>query len=262
MPKLLLAAMLLVVSTAASAASLTETVDRTFNVRPGATVTLKNVNGRITVKAWDQPRVKVVAVKEVEADRDELKKVMQALRVEFVERDGGLSINTRYPNEDRKVSSLFDWMFGDHVEAEVQYDLMVPRTMNVDVTNTNGSIRLSDVTGKHELDTTNGKIEVSRCSGSLDASTTNGSITAELQQVTKGQPLSFSTTNGRIEVAVPANLAVDVDAGTTNGSIKTELPVATTKIGSNSLRGSINGGGTPLRMRTTNGGISIRSLSK
>lgn len=262
MRKLFLAAMLLIVSTAASAASLTETVDRTFNVRPGANVTLKNVNGRITVKAWDQPRVKVVAVKEVEAGRDELKKVMQELRVEFVERDGGLSINTRYPNEDRKVASLFDWMFGDHVEAEVQYDLLVPRTMNVDVTNTNGSIRLSDVTGKHELDTTNGKIEVSRCAGSLDASTTNGSITAELQQVAKGQPLSFSTTNGRIEVAVPANLAVDVDAGTTNGSIHSDLPVTTTKIGSNSLRGSINGGGTPLRMRTTNGGISIRSLSK
>ena len=261
MRKFFLTAMLLIVSTAASAASLTETVDRTFNVRPGANVTLKNVNGRITVKAWDQPRVKVVAVKEVEADRDDVKNAMKELRVEFVERDGGLSINTRYPNEDRKAASIFDWMFGDHVQAEVQYDLMVPRTMNVDVTNTNGSIHLSDVTGKHELDTTNGKIEVTRCAGSLDASTTNGSITAELQKVAKGQPLSFSTTNGRIEVAVPANLAVDVDAGTTNGSIKTDLPVATTKIGSNSLRGSINGGGTPLRMRTTNGGISIRSLS-
>lgn len=262
MRKLVLAAMLLAVSTAASAASLTETVDRTFNVRPGASVTLKNVNGRITVKAWDQPRVKVVAVKEVDADRDDLKNAMKELRVEFVERDGGLSINTRYPNEDRKAASIFDWMFGDRIQAEVQYDLMVPRTMNVDVTNTNGSIRLSDVTGRHELDTTNGKIEVSRCGGSLDASTTNGSITAELQNVAKGQPLSFSTTNGRIEVTVPANLAVDVDAGTTNGSIHSDLPVTTTKIGSNSLRGSINGGGTPLRMRTTNGGISIRSLSK
>jgi len=261
MRKLFLTAMLLVVATAASAASLTETIDRTFNVRPGANVTLTNVNGRITVKAWDQPRVKVVAVKEVDADRDDLKDAMKALRVEFQERDGGLTIITRYPNEDRKVASIFDWMFGDHVQAEVQYDLMVPRTMNVDVSNTNGSIRLSDVTGKHDLDTTNGKIEVSRCSGSLEASTTNGSITAELQKVVKGQPLRLSTTNGRIEIAVPADLAVDVDAGTTNGSIHTDLPVATTRIGSNSLRGSINGGGTPLRMRTTNGGISIRTLS-
>jgi hypothetical protein len=63
-------------------------------------------------------------------------------------------------------------------------------------------------------------------------------------------------------VVVPANIAADVDAGTTNGSIKTDLPISTTRVDRNSLRGSINGGGTPLRMRTTNGGIAIRTLGK
>ena len=262
MRKLFLTATLLVLAGAAEAASLTEKIDRTFDVRPGANVQLTNVNGRITVKAWDQPRVKVVALKEVETSRDQLKEAMKALRVEFQQRDGGLTVITHYPKEGRGFTSIFDWIMDDRVEAEVEYELMVPRTMNVDVSNTNGSIRLSDVSGKHDLDTTNGKIEVTRCAGSLDASTTNGAITAELQKVTKGQPLRFSTTNGRIEVAVPADLAVDVDAGTTNGSIHTDLPISTTKVGSNSLRGAINGGGTPLRMRTTNGGISIRSLGK
>ena len=262
MRKLFLTAMLLILATSASAASLKSTVDRTFDVRPGATLNLKNVNGRITVKAWDQPKIKVVALKEVETSKDQLQEAMKALRIEFQQRDGGLTVITHYPKEDEHFSSIFDWLTGDRVEAEVEYDLMVPRTMNVDVSNTNGSIHLSDVTGQHDLDTTNGKIEVTRCAGSLEASTTNGAISAELQKVTKGQPLRLSTTNGRIEIAVPADLAVDVDAGTTNGAIHTDIPVSTTKIGSNSLRGSINGGGTPLRMRTTNGGISIRKLGK
>lgn len=262
MRKLFLSGLLLFLTVSAGAATLKETVDRTFDVRPGADVVLTNVNGRITVKAWDQPRVKVVALKEVQTSRDQLKDAMKALRVEMQPRNGGLSIVTHYPKEGQGFSSIFDWILDDRVQAEVEYELMVPRTMNVEVTNTNGSIHVTEVAGKHDLDTTNGKIVVTRCAGSLEASTTNGSISAELRQVAKGQPLRFETTNGRIEISVPQNLAVDLDAGTTNGSIDTDLPVATTKIGRNSLRGTINGGGTPLRMRTTNGGIAIRALGK
>jgi DUF4097 and DUF4098 domain-containing protein YvlB len=257
MRKLLLSAVLVLFAHVASAATSRQTIDKTFDVRPGATVQLTNVNGRVTVKAWDQPRVKVVAVKQVEASRDQLQKAMNELQVEIQPRDGGLVINTRYPDEG---TQLFDWLFGDDINAQVTYDVTVPRNMNVDVENTNGGIYLSDVTGKHELDTTNGKISVERCSGSLDASTTNGGIEAELTRVSKGTPMRFETTNGRIVVAVPADFAADIDAATTNGSIRTDLPVATRRAGDNSLRGTINGGGTSLRMRTTNGGISLKTL--
>ena len=80
---LLMAALTLVVATAASAASLTQTIDKTFDVKPGASVKLTNVNGRITITAWDQPRVKVVAVKKVEADRDDVQQAMKELRVDL-----------------------------------------------------------------------------------------------------------------------------------------------------------------------------------
>jgi DUF4097 and DUF4098 domain-containing protein YvlB len=257
MRKLLVTATFLL-ATAASAAEMKETIDRTFDVRAGANVVLSNVNGRITVTSWDQPRVRVIAKKEVDGDRDQLKKALADLRVEMQQKDGGLVITTHYPKEAHGISSIFDWFTGNDIDAEVQYDVTVPRTMNVDVSNTNGGIHLSDVTGTLELDTTNGKIEVSRCAGSLDASTTNGSIHAELLKISKGQPLRFETTNGRIEVAVPANAAADIDAATTNGPITSDLPVATTRTSSNSLRGTINGGGTTLHLRTTNGGITIR----
>ena len=258
MRKLLLSAVLVLFAHVASAATLKQTIDKTFDVRPGANVQLTNVNGRVTIKAWDQPRVKVVALKEVETDRDQLQKAMSDLRVEFQQREGGLVITTRYPNEGSH--SIFDWILGNDIDAQVTYDVTVPRNMNVNVENTNGGIYLSDVTGKHELDTTNGKISVARCAGSLDASTTNGGIEAELTRVAKGQPMRFETTNGRIEVSVPADFAADIDASTTNGSIKTDLPIATKSMGDNSLRGTINGGGTRLVLRTTNGGIALKTL--
>jgi DUF4097 and DUF4098 domain-containing protein YvlB len=257
--KLFLTALTFLVATTLSGATRTETIDRTFDVRPGATVKLSNTNGRVAVSAWDQPRVKVVALKKVEADSSDIAEALKELRVDIQPQNGGLVIDTHYPRRGEGITSIFDWLSGDRVQAQVTYELTVPRSMNVDVTNTNGAIHLSGVTGTHELDTTNGKIEVARCAGSLDASTTNGSIHAELTKVSKGQPLRFETTNGRIELELPADLAVDVDAATPNGDIDSELPVSTTRTSRNSLRGSINGGGTSLRMRTTNGGIAIRS---
>lgn len=259
MRKLLLAATLLLAVTA-GAAELSETIDRTFDVRAGAEFVLSNVNGRITINSWDQPKVRVIAHKEVDGDRSELKQALAELRVDMQPRNGGLIVTTHYPKESNGVGSILDWLSGDDIDANVRYEVTVPRSMNVDVTNTNGGIYLTNVAGKHELDTTNGKIEVKRCAGSLDASTTNGGINAELVRLAQGQPLRFETTNGRIELALPAGTAADLDAATTNGSIDSDIPVSTTRTGSNSLRGTINGGGTSLRMRTTNGGISIKSV--
>ena len=261
MKKLILSLALLLAATAATAGEMKETIDKTFDVRPGASVKLSNVNGRITIDSWDQPRVHVVAVKEAHGDRDELAKYMKEMRVELEPRNGGLVITTVHPRGGNNNDfGFFDWIFGDHVSGSVTYEVTVPRSMNVSVANTNGTISLSGISGEFNLDTTNGKIELSRCAGSIEATTTNGSIHAELTRVTKGQPLRFETTNGRIEVALPRDAAIDVDAGTTNGGISSDLPIVTMEKDRNSLRGTINGGGARLRARTTNGGIEIRTL--
>lgn len=258
---ILLTTLLVVLPAVASAKVLTETIDRTLDVRPGASVVLSNVNGRVEISAWDQPRVHVVASKKVDGDRDEVAAVLRELRVEIQPKDGGVVITTHYPKRNQGFHSIFDWLLNEHVSAEVRYEIRVPRQMNVEVDNTNGTVRLSDVTGVFDLETTNGKIEVVRCSGTIEAATTNGGIDVELVRVNKGQALTFETTNGRIEVSLPGDLAANVDASTTNGSIKSDIPVSTRSFDRNSLRGTLNGGGTPVRLRTTNGGISIRAAA-
>jgi DUF4097 and DUF4098 domain-containing protein YvlB len=260
MKKLILSAAMMLLASAASAATLKETIDQTIDVKPGANVVLTNVNGSITITSWDQPRVHIIAYKEVQASSDEAKDVLKELRVDIKPGNDGVTINTIYPKRNDGLG-FFDWLLGHNVEANVRYEVTVPKTMNVDVTNTNGAVHLSDVTGKLGLETTNGRIEVARCAGAIEASTTNGSIHAELTQIIKGQPLEFETTNGRIEVSLPHDLAADIDAGTTNGSIHSDLPVTTRDFSRTSLRGTINGGGTPLRLHTTNGGITISTTT-
>jgi DUF4097 and DUF4098 domain-containing protein YvlB len=141
----------------------------------------------------------------------------------------------------------------------VEYDIAVPRTMDVKIDNTNGGIDISDVSGAMQVSNTNGHIEFARCAGSVEAETTNGGVRADLTSVNSGKKISLETTNGRIALTVPRSLGATIDASTTNGSINTELPITTSQMSRHALRGTVNGGGAEMRLRTTNGSIEIRT---
>jgi DUF4097 and DUF4098 domain-containing protein YvlB len=247
------------VAESAAAGVLEEKYDHTFDVRAGALFALSNTNGHITIHSWDQPRVAVHAVKKVESrDSGVAQKAMAALKIEPALSADGLRINTIYPKQN--AGGFFDWLAGTNVSMGVTYDVTVPRSMNLTVDDTNGAIEISDVRGSHHIETTNGHIDLTRCGGDVDAETTNGGIKAELTDVNPGKSIRLETTNGRISVALPKSFAARIDASTTNGSVNTDLPVTTTETGHHALRGMINGGGSAeLRLRTTNGSISIES---
>jgi hypothetical protein len=255
---LLTFAALTLVASAAIADTRTENFDRTLNLRPGSEVEVENVNGRITISSWDQPRVRIQAVKSVRTS-DDAAAALRELRIEVKQTGRGISVDTIYPKQGD--SGLFEALFGGNVNASVQYEITVPRNVDLNIGNVNGAIEVENVTGRLELDTTNGKIEVTRCGGSLDASTTNGGIEAELLQVSAGQSMRFETTNGRISLTIPQSLGAEINAGTTNGSIRSDLPLVTSRFSRTSLRGTLNGGGPEIRLRTTNGGIDIKATS-
>jgi DUF4097 and DUF4098 domain-containing protein YvlB len=240
----------------AGAATLDQTFDRTYDVRPGARLVLDNVNGRVIVTAWNQPRIRVRAEQHVEShDRASAQKTMASL-VNVSADANGLRIHTNYPKNN---DGFFAWLAGMNVETRVNYEIVVPRSMNLDVETVNGTVTASNVNGVLRFSTTNGRIVVERCAGELDASTTNGGIAAELLAVAPGRPVRLSTTNGRITVALPRTIAARLDAGTSNGSINSDIPVLTRSSDRHSLRGTINGGGpAELRLHTTNGSIEIK----
>lgn len=245
------------IASVAGAATLEETFDKTYAVRPGSHFALENTNGRITIRSWDKASIRVVGEKRVESrDADAAKKVFAELRIEPSLTSDGLQITTHYP---RRSEGFFDWVAGTNISMNVDYEITVPRSTNIDVENTNGSIDISDVRGSARVSNTNGHIEMLRCAGDVDAETTNGHVKAELSDVTAGKSVRLETTNGRITVAVPRTINARLDASTTNGRINSDIPVTTTRAEKTSLRGSINAGGPELRLRTTNGSIDIQA---
>lgn len=125
----------------------------------------------------------------------------------------------------------------------VDYSLVVPRDMAVDVDADNGRVTLIDLDGDVDADGDNGRVELIRLTGNLRASSDNGSVTGEglrtpvvVADTDNGRvSLSFAepprdvtatSDNGRVEVVVPNTAdTYRVDAQTDNGS--TDIAVRT-----------------------------------
>ena len=244
--------------TFAWAETFTEIVKKQFGLAPGGRVVLHNENGNIVVEGWDKDSLYVEAEKWVKtgSERD-ARKAMEEFRIIFKESDNKVIIKTRRP----EGGGVFGWLMGKRISSGVRFTVYVPRNILLEVSSTNGAIRVSAVEGDLELETTNGKIVAEGIGGTIDASTTNGSIEVELVDLTETNDVELSTTNGSISLYLPEDAAFTLDAETTNGGIKTDFPLTVKgKYNSKEVRGKVNGGGPMISLETTNGSIKILVL--
>ena len=74
--------------------------------------------------------------------------------------------------------------------------------------------------------------------------------------------VSLETTNGGVSLTVPDDIKADVSASCTNGGISISgLKMETTESTRRRIEGKVNGGGSLIDLRTTNGGIRLRARS-
>ena len=132
----------------------------------------------------------------------------------------------------------------------------------VTVRTTNGPITADGLDGKCEVATTNGEVRVEGRFESLDVTSTNGSIFARAEPGSRMlSGWSILTTNGGVDLAIPGGLSANLDVNTHNGRIRLDVPVTLLgEEGRNMIRGTLNGGGPELSLRTTNAGIRVRGI--
>ncbi len=123
-----------------------------------------------------------------------------------------------------------------------------------------GSIKVESCDGEVDVQTSGGSIKLESVGGNVNAKTSGGSIRA----VMTAQPereYSLRTSAGSITVTLVPDVTIDVDAETSAGSVSTDFPVTSViqgKIPKNRLKGSINGGGPMLKLRTSAGSIRLQ----
>ena len=221
---------------------------KTYTLEAGGRLEISNVNGRIRVTPSEGSQVEIVAEKKGKGVSEQAAK--EAVdRIEITENvsDSRIRIETK--------SQRASGMFGG--STEVSYAVRVPAGADVKFTTVNGGIEVSGLTGRIDAETTNGGITAREVSGAIEATTTNGGVDVELMKVAKGG-VTLGCTNGGIKLRLPADAAANISASVANGGIDADgLHLETTESTRRSLEGRMNGGGPPIKIEGTNGGIKI-----
>jgi hypothetical protein len=125
-----------------------------------------------------------------------------------------------------------------------------------------GTITGSELDGKCDAVSSDGGIRLSGRFDTLNAKSSDGSINVEVLRGSKlDSNWSIASSDGSIEVALPADLSADIDATSGDGSISSDIPITVEGAMSKSkLRGKMNGGGPTLKLHSADGSIHLKQL--
>lgn len=252
----------------------------------GATLTIKNIIGDISVTAASGDRVEVRAEKRTRGTRGDPNDVS----FDVDESSSGVMICTVYRGDSACDEGSFN-----NMRVSVRYVIALPRGLrlkastgngelsveragaDIELTTGNGAIhvgetegRVTATTGNGELEiesakgpvrahSGNGRILVSTSVGPVSAQTGNGDIDVRMRTLASDADMDFQSGSGTIRVTLPADFNGRVDASTGNGELRTDFEIKLTgRMDPQHLRGVIGSGGATLRLQTGNGRLEIR----
>jgi hypothetical protein len=217
----------------------------TRTLRPGGILRINaHPNGGVTVVGWDRREIGLKARVQARArDADRAEEIARSIQLNI----SGTDISVDGPRTRGRES----WW--------VSFEVRVPRDSDLWVRAQNGGIEVTGVRGEMDLGTVNGGLELKGVGGEVQAETTNGGVLVELDGTRwDGEGLTVRTINGGVELAVPARYSAELEAGTVNGGIDFEFPVEIRGRLSRRITTTLGNGGPPIRVSTTNGGVTIR----
>ena len=132
---------------------------------------------------------------------------------------------------------------------------------NLSADTAGGAVTVLNRIGDTKVESSGGKLRLGNISGKLNAETSGGSVSAILPSPVAGD-VRLETSGGNITVLTPPNAALTIDAETSAGSVRSDLPISRISAESDSLKGTMNGGGTKLVLRSSAGSIEIVSADK
>jgi DUF4097 and DUF4098 domain-containing protein YvlB len=192
---MLLAGLLLGLSTADTAVAEEEAGDLLWPTDSDVRIEIEVVSGSIEIEGWDRDEVRV----RVEGGRTEALDI-KATRKRVV---------IRSPNFHRKS------FFGIGGDLDVDISVSVPARSRIEAKSTNGAIRAEGVSGNLDINAANGDIDVRGSPSEARLETINASIDFEGRE----SRVEARTINGSIELA---GVAQEVSASTISGSIRVE----------------------------------------
>lgn len=199
----------------------TEDFTKTFDVAPGAHLTVENFNGSVEIYSWDTNKIEVSGTKHASRQED-----LGLLKVDIVASGDRVQVRTVRPSEGIRRGSM-----------GAKYRIHVPRKTALDrVETSNGSVRVDGVQGNGRLITSNGSVKIKNHVGDVDLTTSNGPVDISAVQGT----LTVATSNGPVTAS---DVKGHIEATTSNGPIRVDVAETQTS--------------RPLKLKTSNGPVQL-----
>jgi hypothetical protein len=138
---------------------------------------------------------------------------------------------------------------------------VVHATGRVKAHTSGGNVRIDEATGPVHASTSGGNVRIGRVVGELRATTSGGDIYARIEGPLSEDAL-LSTSGGNVTAVVDEAVAFDLDARTSGGQVKAQgitIRIDDGGVGKSRLSGAVNGGGPTLKLRTSGGGIRVKT---
>jgi len=228
-------------------AQASDTWTRSYTVDPGAEVRIANASGNVDVEGVDGNTVEVAAERIAHGATEQLA------------RDLVPQIPIKENVSPKLVSIETGRIDGILLGAsyEVRYRVRTPRAVSLRATSNNGSVEVRMLSGRVSAQTVNGAVRASDLSGGLDARAVNGVVNVQLSELGTSN-VSLTTVNGRVRLVLPPTAKATVTATWLNGAMHAQgLTFDVVDDSKRHFEGRLNGGGTPIDLRTTNGGIVV-----
>ena len=257
-----------------------------FNVNPDGRLNVDLDIGAIDVQAAEQNRVEIVVTKEAERHLDRLiQEALADFKVTSNQTGSDVFIEGKFqrgrnywlrqlnqlkiglqitvPHQyNVDLNTLKDDISVDGLIGEVQArtsagDIHVNNVVGSVETHTSaGDLRFSSIRGPILGKSSAGDITLGNCQGAVDVKTSAGDIRANVTTQPR-HGWSLRTSAGDIVSTFISNIALEIDAQTSVGDISTDFRVQGT-VTRKRLRGTINGGGPLLKLRTSAGDIRLQ----
>jgi DUF4097 and DUF4098 domain-containing protein YvlB len=218
--------------------------ETTLPARSGRLAVSGGENGGVAVYGWDRNEIRVVAKLQAQARSQG---AAEALLRDVEIRSTSSDVHAEGPRAGRDES----W--------SVSFEVYVPRRADLDLQTRNGGIRIADVAGDIRFDAVNGGVRLSGLAGDVRGATQNGGVQVTLDgDRWRGGGLDVRTQNGGVKIEVPERYNAQLETGTVNGGFDLDFPVTVSGRLGRVITTQLGSGGAPVRVMTTNGGVSLR----
>lgn len=180
-----------------------ETIERSFTVSPGGTLTIDSDLGSIDVKTVTDNKVNIRIVQKFEGwDKEEIKEFMDNFKIDFSQTGKDVTVTAKLQKNKPR-----GW---NHISVKFQAE--VPADYNVDLATSGGSIGVGDLNGTVTAHTSGGSLDFGQIGGPVNGKTSGGSISLD----GSGGNADLKTSGGSISIG---SVKGSVDAKTSGGSV-------------------------------------------